>query len=366
MISRVGEGARKRFFRSGAPVPLRPVPRRRQRGDVHAASTCSSSTGPPSLRRRLLNAALSQCRPSVLSADSPHTRRSSRKRTRCSKPPACDRALLATYNEQLASVGSKHRGRARDLRPASCHARRCAVHARWVGPVAGTGVAVSYRHRRCRKTAPDAMAKRCCTPSTRIVTAELAGARRSSDRIATMFSSRSADEPFARFGSQGQQRTAVLAVKAAEYALLRARGRRTAAPACSTTCSPSSTRSAAGRSWAASTDLEQAFITATDVPDFHGARRDVVSHPRRHDRTACDRQAGFTHERAATAARRSSNSGARRRWIKAPSTSTRRSRRSRSRGQPRWAAALPLAAAPSSCSAARCSCSPPAARGATS
>jgi DNA replication and repair protein RecF len=78
------------------------------------------------------------------------------------------------------------------------------------------------------------------------------------------------DEPLARFGSQGQQRTAVLAVKAAEYALL---AHAVGEPPLLLLDDVLSELDAERRAafLGSITDLEQAFITATEVPDFHGA-----------------------------------------------------------------------------------------------
>jgi DNA replication and repair protein RecF len=73
--------------------------------------------------------------------------------------------------------------------------------------------------------------------------------------------------PLARFGSQGQQRTAVLAVKAAEYALLqRATGE---APLLLLDDVLSELDADRRRAFLESIgSYDQAFITATDVPDL--------------------------------------------------------------------------------------------------
>jgi DNA replication and repair protein RecF len=266
ILTRVGEGARKRFMRSGRTVPYTQF-----LGGISAVTFMPFDlqlvTGPPSLRRRLLNAALSQSDRQYYRLHAAYSKILVQKNALL-KAASVERALLATYNEQLASVGSKiMAARATYVRKLSREA--LTVHARWVGPA--PELALRYVP---SPTVPqdgaDAMAEALLQALNAHVTAELS--RRTSligpHRDDVLFSL--GDEPLARFGSQGQQRTAVLAVKAAEYALL---AHAVGEPPLLLLDDVLSELDAERRAafLGSITDLEQAFITATEVPDFHGA-----------------------------------------------------------------------------------------------
>jgi DNA replication and repair protein RecF len=87
------------------------------------------------------------------------------------------------------------------------------------------------------------------------------------------------DQPLARFGSQGQQRTAVLALKAAEYGLLKhATGESPLLLLDDVLSELDEQRRQAFLESIGSYD--QAFITATDVPDLPPSARAVLMHVR--------------------------------------------------------------------------------------
>jgi DNA replication and repair protein RecF len=150
-----------------------------------------------------------------------------------------------------------------------------AVHARWVGSHPELGA--SYRPTPAYASeAPDAIANTLRAALTAAAPFEvkrrvsLVGPHR--DDIALTLGGHS----LARFGSQGQQRTAVLALKAAEYAMLLAAF---GEPPILLLDDVLSELDAARRhAFLSSLDgFDQAFITSTELPDLpHGAIGAVV------------------------------------------------------------------------------------------
>ena len=143
------------------------------------------------------------------------------------------------------------------------------MHARWVA--ASPELAVSYRPTPAYASeAPDAIAVtslRSALATAAPIEAEAAACRSSGphrDDIALTLGGRS----LARFGSQGQQRTAVLALKAAEHALLRMP--RPGEPPIFLLDDVLSELDASRRhAFLSSLDgFDQAFITATELPDL--------------------------------------------------------------------------------------------------
>jgi len=263
VISRSGDGARKRFFRQGRAVRYGDF-----LGGVNAVTFMPYDLqlvgGPAGLRRRLINTTLSQSSKryyhdlavyaKLLAQKNAHLRSSS-----------VDRSLLDIYDDQLAQAG------ARLVIERSSYVRRLAleaavVHARWVGASPALGVTYEAVPALVDET-PAAAHAGLRAAMERMRTAELA--RRTSlvgphrDDIALTLDR----EPLARFGSQGQQRTAVLALKAAEYALLqRATGE---APLLLFDDVLSELDEHRRRAFLESVgSFDQAFITATDLPDM--------------------------------------------------------------------------------------------------
>ena len=135
---------------------------------------------------------------------------------------APDEALLATYDERLVAVGTRLI-LARRAFVAALDERAKAVHRSWVGTREGE-LEIAYE--------PDVPVD---VPTVDGVAAAFAG-RIASKRVAEVgrrtslvgphrddIAFRLGGIPLGAFGSQGQQRTAVLALKVAEYGVLEAR-----------------------------------------------------------------------------------------------------------------------------------------------
>ncbi|HEY7994094.1 MAG TPA: DNA replication/repair protein RecF [Candidatus Eremiobacteraceae bacterium] len=261
VISRAGEGARKRFFRQGRAVRYGDF-----LGGVNAVTFMPYDLqlvgGPAALRRRLINTALSQSSKRYYHDLAVYAKILAQKNALL-RAPTVDRALLDTYDDQLAPVG------ARLVAERASYVRRLGaeasdVHARWVG--ASPALTIRYDPAPpIADEAPAAIETGLRAAFVRMRPAELA--RRGSlvgphrDDVSLSLDG----EALSRFGSQGQQRTAVLALKAAEYALLqRATGE---APLLLLDDVLSELDDDRRRAFLESIgSFDQAFITATDPP----------------------------------------------------------------------------------------------------
>ncbi|MBV8221926.1 MAG: DNA replication/repair protein RecF [Candidatus Eremiobacteraeota bacterium] len=219
VITRAGEGARKRFLRDGRSVSYGNF-----LGGIMAVTFVPADlalvTGPASLRRRLLNAALSQIDRGYYRDLAAYAKVLAQKNAFLKSPDAGDRALLATYNAQVVDIG------ARLVSARMAYVRRLAhdariAHARWVN---GAGeLEVTYAPSPFQDAETTDAVSACLAgaleqlaPAEAARRVSLVGPHR--DDLALSLGGR----PLARYGSQGQQRTAVLAIKAAEYALAHA------------------------------------------------------------------------------------------------------------------------------------------------
>ena len=266
MITRVGDGARKRFLRNGRTVAYAQF-----LGGINAVTFMPADlqliTGPPALRRRFLNVALSQADRGYYRQHARYSGILMQKNALLKTPGGIDRGLLATYNEQLAEVGAQLvSARAAYIRGL---ARAAAdVHATWVGDAAP--LRLSYAPSPPLPDgdeSPGALSRAFERAWATLGTAELTrktslvGPHRDDLQFAL------GEQPLARFGSQGQQRTAVLALKSAEYALLAAATGE--APLLLLDDVLSELDADRRRSFLRSIEgCEQAFITATEAPDF--------------------------------------------------------------------------------------------------
>jgi len=216
VIARAGEGARKRFTRNGRGVTYGDF-----LGGITAVTFVPADlnlvTGPAGLRRRLLNAALSQIDRGYYKDLARYVKLIAQKNALLKSPDAGDRTLLATYNAQVVELGARiAAARAAYIRRLSHEAQT--AHARWVGAREPLRVAYAPSPALADES-PDAIAARLGGALAQMMPAELArktalvGPHR--DDVGLLLG----DRPLARYGSQGQQRTAVLAIKAAEYAL---------------------------------------------------------------------------------------------------------------------------------------------------
>ncbi len=179
-------------------------------------------SGPPSARRSLVNGALAQESPAYYAALANYQKFLMQKNALLRGSISPDEALLATYDEQLVETGTRLI-LARRAFVAALDERAKAVHRSWVGDREGE-LEIAY--------APDVSID---VPTIDGVAASFA-ARIASKRIAEVarrtslvgphrddIAFRLGGIPLAAFGSQGQQRTAVLALKVAEYGVLEAR-----------------------------------------------------------------------------------------------------------------------------------------------
>ncbi len=179
-------------------------------------------TGPPSARRALLNAALAQESPAYYGALASYQKTLAQKNAHLRAGDAPDEMLLATYDARLVEAGTCIMLARRSF-VAALAERAHAVHRHWVGDGEGDlsigylpdvryveatadGIASAYQARLSERRALE-----------RLRRTSLSGPHR--DDV----SFRLGDAALATYGSQGQQRTAVLALKVAEFAELEAR-----------------------------------------------------------------------------------------------------------------------------------------------
>lgn len=263
IIARSGEGARKRFLRQGRAVRYADF-----LGGVCAVTFMPVDLqlvgGPASLRRRLLNTALAQSSRRYYHDLALYAKVLAQKNALL-RSAAVDRALLETYNAQLADAGT------RLIVERAAYVRRladeaAAVHAGWVGP--SGALRVAYRaNPMLTDESPSAIDAGLRAALAKMAPAEIA--RRTSlagphrDDLDLLLDG----QPLARFGSQGQQRTVVLALKVAEYALLR---QSTGDPPLLLLDDVLSELDASRRRAFLESigSYDQAFITATDPPEM--------------------------------------------------------------------------------------------------
>jgi DNA replication and repair protein RecF len=179
-------------------------------------------SGPPAGRRSLLNAALAQESSSYYASLAAYRSYLTQKNALLRGAIAPDAALLATYDERLVELGTRI-VLARAAFVAALDERASAVHRSWVGGAQGElqltyvpdvpvreatadGVAAAFKDRLEQKRGLELGRRTSLVgPHRDDVDFRLGGAA------------------LAAFGSQGQQRTAVLALKVAEYGVLAAR-----------------------------------------------------------------------------------------------------------------------------------------------
>lgn len=179
-------------------------------------------SGPPAARRSLVNGALAQESPAYFAALAKYQKFLQQKNALLRGSIALDEALLATYDERLVETGTSLMLARRGF-VAALDERARAVYRSWVGDCDGPfeigyapdvpldvptvdGVAAGFAARlACKRSAEVARRTSLVGPHRDDIVFRLGG-------IA-----------LAAFGSQGQQRTAVLALKVAEYGVLEAR-----------------------------------------------------------------------------------------------------------------------------------------------
>jgi DNA replication and repair protein RecF len=167
---------------------------------------------------------------------------------------APDRELLLAYNDELLGPGERL-VTARAAFVAEIAAATVAIYARWRGTA--ERLAVRYAPNTGDVPIADVLAANVDAEIRRRRT--LAGPHR--DDLELTIDGRS----LAAYGSQGQQRTAVLALKVAEYEVMRVRGSDAPILLLDDVLSELDTERAAGF-LAALSGFEQAFLTATELP----------------------------------------------------------------------------------------------------
>jgi DNA replication and repair protein RecF len=180
-------------------------------------------SGPPALRRSLLNAALAQESQGYYAALAAYNRQLTQKSALLRGAIAPDPELLATYNERLVAEGTPLVLARRAFVAALAERAEIAYRA-WVGEADGRLQLGYASNVDCSTPTADAVAAAFASRLRAEANAELV--RRSClvgpHRDDLEF--RLGGRLLAAFGSQGQQRTAVLALKLAEYETLEARG----------------------------------------------------------------------------------------------------------------------------------------------
>jgi len=205
-ITRAGNGTRKRYEVNGNGVRFRSY-LGRARVVTFVPADLELAAGAPSRRRSLLNAALAQRTAGYYDALASYAKYLAQKNAMLRGAIAFDGALLDTYDERLAATGERLIGARTDYVARLAEQARIAYER-----IAGSGdgpVDVRY--------VPDAAATtlgerlRVARPAELARKVALAGPHR--DDLALTLDGRS----LSAFGSQGQQRSAVLALKVAEY-----------------------------------------------------------------------------------------------------------------------------------------------------
>ncbi|GAC1397315.1 MAG: DNA replication/repair protein RecF [Vulcanimicrobiaceae bacterium] len=179
-------------------------------------------SGAPSARRSLVNAALAQESPAYYGALATYGKFVMQKNALLRGSISPDETLLATYDERLVETGTRI-VLARRAFLSALDERARATHRSWVGDREGE-LEIAYE--------PDVPADVPTYDAVAAAFAERLGRKRVAEvaRRTSLVGPHRDDVVFrlggrslAAFGSQGQQRTAVLALKVAEYGVLEAR-----------------------------------------------------------------------------------------------------------------------------------------------
>jgi DNA replication and repair protein RecF len=179
-------------------------------------------SGPPSARRSLINSALAQESPAYYAALAGYQKFLAQKNALLRGAIAPDEDLLATYDERLIETGTKIMLARRGF-VAAIDERAKAVYRSWIGERDGE-LTIAY--------APDVPAETFTEDAVAAAFADRLAKKRIAEvtRRTSLVGPHRDDVAFklggvalGPFGSQGQQRTAVLALKVAEYGVLEAR-----------------------------------------------------------------------------------------------------------------------------------------------
>jgi DNA replication and repair protein RecF len=270
-IARSGNGARKTFDVNGSAVGFARF-LGRARVVTFVPADLQLVAGGPALRRTFLNGALAQLSPAYYRDLARYGKIVQQKAALLRGAIAPDRELLLAYNEELLTPGAGLIA-ARAAFVADIAAAADGVYERWTGT--RERVAITYAP---NVGAPDAdpraaleaaLANNLDAELRRKTT--LVGPHRDDLRLTID------GRPLDAFGSQGQQRTAVLALKVAEYETMRSRAGDAPILLLDDVLSELDAERAGGFLAAVGT-FEQAFLTTTDLPArFDDAARFRIS-----------------------------------------------------------------------------------------
>ncbi len=266
-IAKTGRGTQKTYTLNGSNVryanflgKLRVV--------TFVPSDLQLASGAPGVRRAFLNTALSQDEPRYYRELARYRKAISQKNALLRGAVAPDEELLAIYDRTLVEAGTELiLARERFIRALAAEA--APAHARFTGGVEHLNV--EYDPDVAFETpAADAVAAafeerlRHVREAERARKAAVAGPHRDDVRLVLD------GAPLGTYGSQGQQRTAVLALKVAEYGVMNERAAQAPLLLLDDVLSELD-RDRAAAFLSSVGDYEQAFVTATHLPEMlHG------------------------------------------------------------------------------------------------
>jgi DNA replication and repair protein RecF len=258
-IVRTGSGARKSFDVNDAPVGFAGF-LGRARVVTFIPADLQLVAGGPALRRTFLNGALAQLSPAYYRDLARYSKIAQQKAALLRGVIAPDRALLLAYNDELLAPGAALMS-ARAAFVAEIAAAASGVYARWLGTRERIEIAyapnVAGAENDPRAAFAAGLAANVEAELRRKTT--LVGPHR--DDVRLTIGGRALDA----FGSQGQQRTAVLALKVAEYETMRSRAGDAPILLLDDVLSELDAERAGGFLAAVGT-YEQAFLTTTELP----------------------------------------------------------------------------------------------------
>ena len=258
-ITRVGSGARKAFDVNGATVGFARF-LGRARVVTFVPADLQLIAGGPALRRTFLNGALAQLSPAYYRDLARYGKIVQQKAALLRGAIAPDRDLLLAYNDELLAPGAGLMA-ARTQFSAEIALAAQGVYERWTGTREHVTIAYAPNVALAGMPPLDAFAAALAAN----VEAELrrkttlVGPHRDDLRFAID------GKPLDAFGSQGQQRTAVLALKVAEYETMRTRAGDAPILLLDDVLSELDAERAGGF-LAAVGRYEQAFLTTTEFP----------------------------------------------------------------------------------------------------
>jgi DNA replication and repair protein RecF len=256
-IARTPAGTRKSFEVNGGAVGFARF-LGRTRVVTFVPADLQLVSGGPSLRRSLLNGALAQLSPTYYRDLALYQKVVAQKSALLRGAIAPDRDLLLAYNDEL-------------VRPATA---LIAARRAFVDEVAAATAAIYGRWRGARELLGVTYAP---NPEGDVAESLAVGVESEIRRRTTLIGPHRDDvrllvdgKPLAAFGSQGQQRTAVLALKVAEYDVMRARTGDAPILLLDDVLSELDAERAGGFLGAVE-GYEQAFLTITELPSQLGA-----------------------------------------------------------------------------------------------